>query len=96
MQHSFEALDRPGGYARVGLLRPLRHRDFRVLWAGMAVSLTGDGVFLIAATWAAFELPELAGKAIAVLGIASDRAADDRLFRSQAERFRIGSTAAGC
>ncbi len=69
MQHSFEALDRPGGYARVGLLRPLRHRDFRVLWAGMAVSLTGDGVFLIAATWAAFELWN-SPAAIAVLGIA--------------------------
>ena len=34
MQHSFEQLDPHGGYARVGLLRPLRHRDFRLLWQG--------------------------------------------------------------
>src|SRR5262249_58898294 len=48
MQHSHEALDRPGGFAGRGLISPLRHRDFRVLWAGMAVSLLGDGIFLIA------------------------------------------------
>ena len=35
MQHSHEALDRPGGFSRVNLLAPLRHRDFRLLWAGM-------------------------------------------------------------
>ena len=39
MQHSHEALDRPGGFARGRLLAPLRHRDFRLLWSGMAVSL---------------------------------------------------------
>ena len=26
MQHSYEALDRPGGFSRVNLLQPLRHR----------------------------------------------------------------------
>ena len=46
MQHSHEALDRPGGFSRVNLLAPLRHRDFRLLWAGMTVSLVGDGIFL--------------------------------------------------
>jgi DHA3 family tetracycline resistance protein-like MFS transporter len=56
MQHSFEALDRPGGFARVGLLRPLRGRDFRLLWAGQTVSLVGDGVFLVAMAWTAFQL----------------------------------------
>jgi hypothetical protein len=39
MQHSHEALDRPGGFSRVNLLTPLRHRDYRLLWAGMTVSL---------------------------------------------------------
>ena len=34
MQHSFEGLDRPGGVARVGLLRPLRSRDFRAALGG--------------------------------------------------------------
>jgi MFS family permease len=56
MQHSHEALDRPGGFSRAGLLLPLRHRDFRVLWAGMAVSLLGDGIFLIAIAWESYVL----------------------------------------
>jgi MFS family permease len=70
MQPSFESLDRPGGFSRVGLLRPLRaSRDFRVLWSGMAVSLIGDGVFLIAVSWTAFKLWN-APSALAVIGIA--------------------------
>ena len=70
MQPSFEAIDRPGGLARVGLLRPLRaSRDFRVLWAGMTVSLIGDGIFLIAVSWTAFRLWNAPG-ALAVIGIA--------------------------
>ncbi len=56
MQHSFEGLDRPGGFARIGLFRPLRSRDFRLLWAGQTVSLVGDGIFLIAMAWTAFQL----------------------------------------
>jgi MFS family permease len=56
MQHSHEALDRPGGFARSGLLSPLRYRDFRVLWAGMTVSLLGDGIFLIAIAWESYVL----------------------------------------
>ena len=69
MQHNFEGLDRPGGFARVGLLRPLRSRDFRRLWVGMTVSLIGDGIFLIAMTWVAYQLWN-APAALSVLGIA--------------------------
>ena len=70
MQPSFEGLDRPGGFSRVGLLRPLRSsRDFRVLWAGMTVSLIGDGIFLIAVAWTAFKLWNAPG-ALSVIGIA--------------------------
>jgi MFS family permease len=54
MQHSYDGLDRPGGLGRGNLLSPLRHRDFRVLWAGMAVSLLGDGIFLIAVAWESY------------------------------------------
>jgi MFS family permease len=68
MQHSHEALDRPGGFARKGLLSPLRHRDFRVLWAGMAVSLLGDGIFLIAVAWETYTLWN-APAALSVVGI---------------------------
>ena len=56
MLHSHETLDRPGGVSRVHLLTPLRHRDFRVLWTGMAVSLVGDGIFLVAIAWEAYAL----------------------------------------
>ncbi len=56
MQHSYEGLDRPGGLGRGNLLSPLKHRDFRVLWAGMAVSLLGDGIFLVAVAWESYAL----------------------------------------
>jgi len=56
MHHSYEALDRAGGVARHGVLAPLRHRDFRLLWSGMCVSLLGDGVFLVALAWQVYEL----------------------------------------
>ena len=69
MQHSFEGLDRPGGASRVGLLRPLRSRDFRLLWAGMTISLVGDGVFLVAVAWTAFSLWNTP-TALSVVGIA--------------------------
>src|SRR3954466_11246902 len=51
MLPSHEGLDRPGGFARVRLLTPLRRREFRLLWAGMCVSLLGDGAFLVAMAW---------------------------------------------
>jgi MFS family permease len=68
MQHSFEALDRPGGLGRGNLLTPLRHRDFRVLWLGMAVSLIGDGIFLVATAWESYALWN-APAALAIVGI---------------------------
>ena len=68
MQHSHEALDRPGGFTGRGLIAPLRHRDFRVLWAGMAVSLLGDGIFLIAIAWESYALWN-APAALSIVGI---------------------------
>ena len=68
MQHSYEGLDRPGGFSRVGLLVPLRSRNFRLLWSAMTVSLIGDGIFLIAMVWQAYALWN-APAALAVLGI---------------------------
>jgi DHA3 family tetracycline resistance protein-like MFS transporter len=68
MQPSYEGLDRPGGFSRVNLLAPLRLRDFRLLWTGMTVSLVGDGVFLVAMAWQAYELWN-APAALALLGI---------------------------
>jgi MFS family permease len=68
MQHSYDTLDRPGGLARGNLLSPLRHRDFRILWMGMAVSLVGDGIFLIAIAWESYALWN-APAALAIVGI---------------------------
>jgi MFS family permease len=68
MQHSYDGLDRPGAASRVGLLRPLRSRDFRLLWSGMAVSLLGDGIFLVAMAWEAYALWNVPA-ALGVLGI---------------------------
>jgi MFS family permease len=69
MQHSYEALDRPGGLGGGSLLAPLRHRNFRVLWAGMAVSLVGDGIFLVATAWESYALWN-APAALSIVGIA--------------------------
>jgi MFS family permease len=68
MQHSHEGLDRPGGFSRVNLLAPLRHRDFGLLWTGMTISLLGDGIFLVAMAWQAYELWN-APAALSLLGI---------------------------
>ena len=37
-------------------LRPLRHRDARLLFGALAVSLLGDGIWLIASAWQVIEL----------------------------------------
>jgi MFS family permease len=36
--------------------RPLRHRDFRLLWTGLAISLVGSGLWLVALAWQVIEL----------------------------------------
>ena len=69
MQHSHEALDRPGGVARVGLLLPLRERESRKLWVAMCVSLLGDGAFLVAVAWQVYDLSNTP-TAMSVVGIA--------------------------
>ncbi len=68
MQHSYDSLDRPGGFRRGHLLTPLRHRDFRVLWMGMTVSLIGDGIFLVAIAWETYTLWN-APAALSIVGI---------------------------
>jgi MFS family permease len=69
MLHSYEGLDRAGGTSRVRLLSPLRHRDFRLLWTGMCVSLLGDGVFMVAMAWQVYALSN-APTALSLVGIA--------------------------
>jgi MFS family permease len=41
---------------RLTASRPLRHRDFRLLWTGLAISLVGSGLWLVALAWQVIEL----------------------------------------
>ncbi len=54
---------------RVRILRPLRHRDFRLLWTGMTASLIGDGIFLVTLAWQVYELSN-APTALSIVGVA--------------------------
>jgi DHA3 family tetracycline resistance protein-like MFS transporter len=54
---------------RVRMLTPLRRRDFALLWAGMAVSLLGDGIYFVAIVWEALRLSNTA-VAVSLVGLA--------------------------
>jgi Na+/melibiose symporter-like transporter len=51
------------------VLRALRHRDFRLLWTGQAVSLLGDGIYLVAIAWLVYDISNEPG-ALAAVGFA--------------------------
>lgn len=51
------------------MLSALKNRDFALLWAGMAVSLVGDGIYLVAIAWEAFRLAD-APTALSLVGVA--------------------------
>jgi len=52
------------------VLAPLKRRDFRILWTGMAVSLLGDGIFLVAVAWQAYAISDHPS-ALALIGVAT-------------------------
>jgi MFS family permease len=54
---------------RVGILRPLRVRDFAFLWVGLTVSFIGDGVYIIAIAWQTYDLSN-SPSALAAVGVA--------------------------
>jgi MFS family permease len=54
---------------RIGALRPLRIRDFRLLWAGLTVSMIGDGIYVVAMALQVLELSNRASS-LAAVGIA--------------------------
>ncbi|MGH2635691.1 MAG: MFS transporter [Actinomycetota bacterium] len=54
---------------RVGILRPLRVRDFALLWIGMTVSFVGDGIYIIAIAWQTYDLSN-SPSALAAVGVA--------------------------
>lgn len=51
------------------MLEPLRLRDFRLLWTGMAVSMLGDGIYFVAVAFQAYELDN-DPSALALVGFA--------------------------
>ena len=51
------------------MLRPLRHRDFRLLWTGQAISLIGDGIYLVAIAWLVYDISNSPG-ALGLVGVA--------------------------
>jgi MFS family permease len=56
--------------SRVRIAAPLRHRDFRLLWTGLVVSLLGDGIFLVAVAWEAYRIDDRPS-ALAGVGLAT-------------------------
>jgi DHA3 family tetracycline resistance protein-like MFS transporter len=58
-----------GRLARVGILRPLRIRDFALLWAGATISLMGDGVYVVALAWQVYALSD-SPTALSLVGVA--------------------------
>jgi len=51
------------------MLTPLRRRNFALLWAGMAVSLLGDGIYFVAIVWEALRLSNTA-LSVSLVGLA--------------------------
>jgi DHA3 family tetracycline resistance protein-like MFS transporter len=54
---------------RAALLRPLRERDFALLWTGLSVSMIGDGIYFVAIAWQVYELSN-DPKALSIVGFA--------------------------
>jgi DHA3 family tetracycline resistance protein-like MFS transporter len=50
------------------ILAPLGIRRFRLLWSGLAISLLGDGIYLVAIAWQVYELSN-APTALALVGV---------------------------
>ncbi|HEX5467566.1 MAG TPA: MFS transporter [Gaiellaceae bacterium] len=51
------------------ILRPLAIRDFALLWTGAAVSLLGDGVYIVTIAWQVYELSDTP-TALSLVGVA--------------------------
>lgn len=54
---------------RVAMLRPLKIRDFALLWSGMSVSLLGDGIYYVALPVQVYALSNVP-TALSVVGVA--------------------------
>ena len=70
MSGSPHAALEPSGLTRgPKILRPLRIRDFALLWAGATISLLGDGIYVVALAWQVYELSNTP-TALSLVGVA--------------------------
>lgn len=70
MSGSPHAAPEPSGLTRgPKILRPLRIRDFALLWAGATISLLGDGIYVVALAWQVYELSNTP-TALSLVGVA--------------------------
>ncbi|HEX6844986.1 MAG TPA: MFS transporter [Actinomycetota bacterium] len=60
----------PSLFDRVGVLRPLRLRDFRLLWLGQTISFVGDGVYIFAVAWLIYRDLDASPATFALVGAA--------------------------
>jgi MFS family permease len=42
--------------SRIGIMKPLRIKDFAILWSGMTISLLGDGIYVVAIAFQVYDL----------------------------------------
>jgi Transmembrane secretion effector len=59
----------PAPTGGVRILRPLRIRDFALLFGGTTVSLFGDGIYLVAIAWQVYDLSNVPS-ALSIVGVA--------------------------
>ena len=81
-----------GQLARLGIVRPLAIRDFRLLWLGTVVSFLGDGVYVVAIAWQVYDQWNRPG-ALAGVGIAEP---SPGRARAALGRAPTASTDGGC
>jgi DHA3 family tetracycline resistance protein-like MFS transporter len=55
--------------AGLAMMRPLRERDFALLWLGMTISLIGDGIYFVAIAWLVYDLTD-SPTALSLVGLA--------------------------
>lgn len=68
-RHRMEEEERPLPSGRIKIVQPLKLRDFSLLWAGMTVSMLGDGIYFVAIAWQVLRLSN-APTALSAVGVA--------------------------
>ena len=64
-----DEVPRGGLGVRLKIVQPLKLRDFSLLWAGMTVSMLGDGIYFVAIAWQVLRLSN-APTALSAVGVA--------------------------